>query len=88
MIIDGIKIRDKILDELKEKISNENLNITLAIILVGNNISNDITCDGFIFVDTKYTIHNSIEANNILTIPNKYLDSTYSFLLTGRYDIK
>ena len=58
------------------------------VILVGSNKFNDISCDEVIFIDIKYTIHNSIEANSILTIPNKYLDSTYSFLLTGRYDIK
>jgi hypothetical protein len=60
---------------------------------LANNQAREIilTVDGtlaFIFIDTKYTIHKSIDANNILTIPNKYLDSTYSFLLTGKYDIK
>jgi len=37
MIIDGKKIRDKILEELKEKIHKNNLNLKLGIIVVGQN---------------------------------------------------
>ena len=37
MILDGKKVRDELLILYKEKISKENLNITLAIILVGDN---------------------------------------------------
>ena len=58
------------------------------IILIGNNKFNEIPCNSFTFIDTKYTIHKSIDDKNIFITPNKYLDSTYSFLLTGRYDIK
>lgn len=36
MILDGKKVRDEILEKLKEKISQENLKILLAIILVGD----------------------------------------------------
>lgn len=37
MILDGKKLRDALLVQYKEKIKEEKLNITLAIILVGNN---------------------------------------------------
>lgn len=37
MILDGKKLRDELLVQYKEKIREEKLNITLAIILVGNN---------------------------------------------------
>lgn len=37
MILDGKKLRDELLMQYKEKIKEEKLNITLAIILVGNN---------------------------------------------------
>ena len=37
MILDGKKLREKILNELKEKICKKDLRIKLAIILVGNN---------------------------------------------------
>ena len=37
MILDGKKVRDELLISYKEKVSKENLNITLAIILVGDN---------------------------------------------------
>ncbi len=37
MILDGKKLRDELLVQYKEKIKEEKLNITLAIILVGNN---------------------------------------------------
>ena len=46
------------------------------VILVGSNKFNEISCDEVIFIDIKYTIHKSIEDNNMLTIPNKYLDKT------------
>lgn len=42
MILDGKMVRDKILDELKIKIKEENLSIKLAIILVGNNDASKI----------------------------------------------
>lgn len=37
MVLDGKKLRDELLVQYKEKIKEEKLNITLAIILVGNN---------------------------------------------------
>lgn len=37
MILDGKKLRDELLVQYKEKIKEEKLNITLAIILLGNN---------------------------------------------------
>ena len=58
------------------------------VILVGNNNFNEISFNEVIFTDAKYTMHNSIVDNNILTTPNKYLDRTYSFFFTGRYAIK
>ena len=36
MILDGKKLRDELLISYKEKISKDNLSITLAIILVGD----------------------------------------------------
>lgn len=42
MILDGKKVRDEILEEVKLKIAKENLQLTLAIILVGNNEASKI----------------------------------------------
>lgn len=42
MILDGVLLKNKILDELKEKIEKENLHIKLAIILVGDNEASKI----------------------------------------------
>lgn len=42
MILDGKKLRDNILEEIKSKISEENLDIKLAIILVGENEASKI----------------------------------------------
>lgn len=42
MILDGKKLRDELLVQYKEKIKEEKLNITLAIILVGNNESSKL----------------------------------------------
>lgn len=41
-ILDGKKIRDKILDEVKYKIEDNNLKISLAIILIGNDEASKI----------------------------------------------
>ena len=42
MILDGSKLKDKILEEAKSKIKNNGLDITLAIILVGNDEASKI----------------------------------------------
>lgn len=42
MILNGKVIKDKILNDLKEKVSNNDLNIGLAIIQIGNDIASDI----------------------------------------------
>lgn len=42
MILNGRIIKDKILNELKEKVINNGLNIGLAIIQIGNDIASDI----------------------------------------------
>ena len=42
IILDGKKYRDELLEQYKEKIEKENLNITLAIIQVGNNEASNI----------------------------------------------
>ena len=42
MILDGKKVRDEILDKIKDKITKENLQIKLAIILVGDNEASKI----------------------------------------------
>ena len=42
MILDGSRLKDKILEESKLKIENNNLDITLAIILVGNDEASKI----------------------------------------------
>ena len=63
MILNGKVIKDKILNELKEKVSNNNLNIGLAIIQIGNDYASDIyinekkkMCDyvGYRFYRYKY----------------------------------
>lgn len=42
MILDGKKLRDEILDELKEKIKKEKINATLAIVLAGDDEASKI----------------------------------------------
>ena len=37
------------------------------VILVGSNNSIGVSCDGFIFIDIKYTIHITIVDNKMLT---------------------
>lgn len=63
MILNGKVIKDKILNELKDKVSNNNLNIGLAIIQIGNDYASDIyinekkkMCDyiGYKFYHYKY----------------------------------
>lgn len=63
MILDGKVIKNKILEELKEKVSNNDLNIGLAIIQIGNDYASDIyirekkkMCDylGYNFYHYKY----------------------------------
>ena len=47
MILDGKKLRDELLVQYKEKIKEEKLNITLAIILVGNNEASKLYIKNF-----------------------------------------
>lgn len=63
MILNGKVIKDKILNELKEKVSNNNLNIGLAIIQIGSDYASEIyirekkkMCDyvGYNFYHYKY----------------------------------
>lgn len=42
MILDGKKVKDELLDKMQEKITKNNLQIKLAIILVGNNPASQI----------------------------------------------
>ena len=42
MILDGKKVRDEILSDLRLKIATKNLNITLAILLVGDDEASKI----------------------------------------------
>lgn len=42
MILDGKKVKDELLDKMQEKIAKNNLQIKLAIILVGNNPASQI----------------------------------------------
>ena len=42
MILDGKKVRDTILDNVKKEIEENNLKLKLAIILVGNNSASEV----------------------------------------------
>ena len=42
IILDGKKYRDELLEQYKDKIEKENLNITIAIIQVGSNEASNI----------------------------------------------
>ena len=42
MILDGLMLKAKILETAKEKIRNENLHLTLAIIQVGDNLASNV----------------------------------------------
>lgn len=62
MILDGKKLRDELLVQYKEKIKEEKLNITLAIILVGNNEASKL----YIKNKEKYCIEVGIKVDKYL----------------------
>lgn len=62
MILDGKKLRDELLVQYKEKIKEEKLNITLAIILVGNNEASKL----YIKNKEKYCTEVGIKVNKYL----------------------
>ena len=78
MILDGKMVRDKILDELKLKIEQENLSIKLAIILVGNNeaskiyIKNKEKACNYVGIDVeKYILPEDTEEQTLLELIKK-----------------
>ena len=78
MILDGKLVRDKILDELKLKIEQENLSIKLAIILVGNNeaskiyIKNKEKACNYVGIDVeKYILPEDTEEQTLLELIKK-----------------
>ena len=78
MILDGKMVRDKILDELKLKIEQENLSIKLAIILVGNNeaskiyIKNKEKACNYVGIDVeKYILSEDTEEQTLLELIKK-----------------
>ena len=78
MILDGKMVRDKILDELKLKIEQENLSIKLAIILVGNNeaskiyIKNKEKACNYVGIDVeKYILREDTEEQTLLELIKK-----------------
>ena len=78
MILDGKMVRDKILDELKIKIKEENLSIKLAIILVGNNdaskiyIKNKEKACNYVGIDVeKYILPEDTEEQTLLELIKK-----------------
>lgn len=78
MILDGKMVRDKILDELKLKMEQENLSIKLAIILVGNNeaskiyIKNKEKACNYVGIDVeKYILPEDTEEQTLLELIKK-----------------
>ena len=78
MILDGKKVRDEILAKLKEKIAKENLNIKLAIILVGDDEASKIYirnkekyCDMVGIVVEKYKLSSETEEREIINLIEK-----------------
>lgn len=78
MILDGKMVRDKILDELKLKIEQENLSIKLVIILVGNNeaskiyIKNKEKACNYVGIDVeKYILPEDTEEQTLLELIKK-----------------
>ena len=78
MILDGKMVRDKILDELKIKIKEENLSIKLAIILVGNNEASKIyiknkekACNYVGIAVEKYILPEDTEEQTLLELIKK-----------------
>ena len=78
MILDGKKVRDEILAKLKEKIAKENLNIKLAIILVGDDEASKIYirnkekyCDMVGIVVEKYKLSSETEESEIINLIDK-----------------
>ncbi len=78
MILDGKIVRNKILDEIKEKIKREDLKIKLAIILVGDNEASKIYiknkekyCD-YVGIETiKYTFTNNTPESEVIELIKK-----------------
>ena len=78
MILDGKMVRDKILDELKLNMEQENLSIKLAIILVGNNeaskiyIKNKEKACNYVGIDVeKYILPEDTEEQTLLELIKK-----------------
>lgn len=62
MILDGKKVRDEILDKIKEEITNNNLDLTLAILLIGD------------FPQSKIYVKNKIKACEKVGIKTKLIE--------------
>ena len=78
MILDGKKVRDEILAKIKEKIAKENLNIKLAIILVGDDEASKIYirnkekyCDMVGIAVEKYKFSSETEESEIINLIDK-----------------
>lgn len=78
MILDGKKVRDKLLAEMKQKIASNNLKIKLAIILVGDNEASKIyirnkerACEFVGITVQKHLLDSNATENELITLINK-----------------
>ena len=82
MILDGKKVRDEILDKIKDKITKENLQIKLAIILVGDNEASKIYiknkekyCKSVGINVLKYVFNETATEEDVIEVINDLNDS-------------
>ena len=80
-IMDGKKLRDKILDEVKDKIKKNNLKLKLAIILVGDNEASKIyvrnkekACEYVGIKCDKYLLDKSTSEDEVIGLTEKLND--------------
>jgi len=78
MILDGKKLRDELLEKYKEKIAKDNLDITLAIIEVGNNeasniyVNNKIKYCSYVGIKTKlYKLEDNVSEEELVNLIDK-----------------
>lgn len=78
MILDGKKVRDELLAEMKQKIASNNLKIKLAIILVGDNEASKIyirnkerACEFVGITVQKHLLDSNTTENELITLINK-----------------
>lgn len=82
MLLDGIKVRDEILNNLQKEVKDNNYDITFAILLIGNNpeseiyVHNKIKYAEKVGIKTKFIHLNEATTEEVIDIINKLNDNS------------